>query len=242
MDRDEVGLRQERFELHALGAGLGFDVGGELERVGVDHVASRSPSRAGPPPARSGRTRRCRSSCGARPGPASSADPRSRAAPRAGSVRPSPRRRAAAISSANAVSAVVSVSTSGVLVASTPAAVHAATSMLSKPTAWLATIVRLRPGRGQELGVDLLGEHRDDGVAAGDHLEELVPRDAELVLVDRDVGSVRAGVAVAPSMIGRVTRMFGRSLMRRILPCAWRARSMDRTAGGAVTASRDHGI
>ena len=53
---------------------------------------------------------------------------------------PSPTRLAAASSSANAVSAVVSVSTSGVFVASTPAAVHAATSTLSNPTAWFATI------------------------------------------------------------------------------------------------------
>ena len=106
---------------------------------------SRSPSRAAPPPARSGRSPRCRSSCGARPGPASSAAPRSTAAPRAGTARPRPTRRAAAISSANAVSAVVSVSTSGVLVASTPAAVHAATSMLSKPTAWFATIFSCGP-------------------------------------------------------------------------------------------------
>ena len=58
---------------------------------------------------------------------------------------PSPTRRAAAISSANAVSAVVSVRTSGVFVASTPAAVHAATSMLSNPTAWFATIFSCGP-------------------------------------------------------------------------------------------------
>jgi hypothetical protein len=48
---------------------------------------------------------------------------------------PSATRRAAAIISANAVSAVVSVSTSGVLQASTPRRVQAGTSMLSKPTA-----------------------------------------------------------------------------------------------------------
>ena len=49
------------------------------------------------------------------------------------------------MSNANAVSAVVSVSTSGVFVASTPAAVHAATSTLSNPTAWLATIFSCGP-------------------------------------------------------------------------------------------------
>ncbi len=53
---------------------------------------------------------------------------------------PSPTRRAAVMSSANAVSAVVSVRTSGVLVAMTPAAVQSGSETLSKPTAWFATI------------------------------------------------------------------------------------------------------
>ncbi|MCY1534955.1 hypothetical protein D9M68_703400 [compost metagenome] len=44
------------------------------------------------------------------------------------------------MSSAKPKSAVVSVSTSGVLVASTPAALRAGTSKLLKPTAMLATI------------------------------------------------------------------------------------------------------
>jgi hypothetical protein len=48
---------------------------------------------------------------------------------------PSAIRLAAAIIRANAVSAVVSVSTSGVLRARTPCLVQASTSMLSKPTA-----------------------------------------------------------------------------------------------------------
>jgi len=48
---------------------------------------------------------------------------------------PSAIRRAAAIIRANAVSAVVSVSTSGVLQARTSCLVQASTSMLSKPTA-----------------------------------------------------------------------------------------------------------
>jgi hypothetical protein len=51
---------------------------------------------------------------------------------------PSTTLRAAANSSANAKSAVVSVSTSGVLVTRMPRAVAAGTSMLSKPTATLA--------------------------------------------------------------------------------------------------------
>src|SRR3954454_25249957 len=58
---------------------------------------------------------------------------------------PSPTRRAAARISANAVSAVVSVRTSGVLVASTPAAVQSGTFTLSNPTAWFATIFSCSP-------------------------------------------------------------------------------------------------
>src|SRR5690606_40679561 len=49
-------------------------------------------------------------------------------------------RRAVAISNAHVRSAVVSVSTPGVLVTSTPRRVQAATSMLSYPTAMLATM------------------------------------------------------------------------------------------------------
>src|SRR5579872_970285 len=56
------------------------------------------------------------------------------------SLSPSTSRRAVTMSSANARSAVVSSSTPGVLVMITPAAVPAATSRLSKPTATLATI------------------------------------------------------------------------------------------------------
>ena len=52
---------------------------------------------------------------------------------------PSGRRRAAASSSASVRSAVASVSTPGVFVTSTPRAVAAPTSTLSKPTAMLAT-------------------------------------------------------------------------------------------------------
>src|SRR6266540_2805330 len=58
---------------------------------------------------------------------------------------PSATRLAAAISSAQAVSAVVSVRTSGVFEHSTPRRVHAATSMLSNPTAKLATIASWSP-------------------------------------------------------------------------------------------------
>src|SRR6267143_1162019 len=56
------------------------------------------------------------------------------------SASPSPRRRATAIISVHAKSAVVSSSTPGVFVATTPRFVHAATSILSKPTATFAAI------------------------------------------------------------------------------------------------------
>ena len=212
-------------------AGLSLDLGGQRERVRVDHVHAEPLGAAGDrlsDPSEAHDADRlvvhvlAQHHQGA-PDPGTFA--------RAGSRSPSPTRRAAAISSANAVSAVVSVSTSGVLVASTPAAVQAGTSMLSNPTAWLATIFSCGPGGGQELGVDLFGEHRDDGVAAGDHLEEFVARDAELVLVDRDVGTFLQERAVASSMIGRVTRMFGSFAHEEVLPVrGGRARSMPRTA------------
>ena len=65
--------------------------------------------------------------------------PRPPAARRGRSGRPRAARRAAAISSAQARSAVVSVRTPGVLPTGIPRRVQAATSMLSKPTAKLLT-------------------------------------------------------------------------------------------------------
>ena len=58
---------------------------------------------------------------------------------------PSTRRRATAISSVHAKSAVVSSRTPGVFVTATFRSVHAGTSILSKPTATLATIRRFGP-------------------------------------------------------------------------------------------------
>ena len=81
------------------------------------------------------------------------------------------------------MSAVVSVNTSGVLVARTPAEVQSGTSTLSNPPAWFATIFSRGPAGGQELGVHLLGEHRDHRVAALTTSEQLLARDPELVLV-----------------------------------------------------------
>ncbi len=69
--------------------------------------------------------------------PRSTAGPQVRHLPARTSRSPSAMRRAAAISSANARSAVASVSTPGVCPTAIPAAVAAAISMLSRPTARL---------------------------------------------------------------------------------------------------------
>src|SRR5947199_1080555 len=60
--------------------------------------------------------------------------------PERASTSPSPSRRATAIISVHAKSAVVSSSTPGVFVAATPRFVHAATSILSNPTATFAAM------------------------------------------------------------------------------------------------------
>ena len=111
------------------------------------------------------------------------------------------------------MSAVVSVSTSGVFVASTPAAVHAATSMLSKPTAWFATIFSCGPAASRNSASTRSVSIVMMASRPRDHLQELLARDAELVLVDRDVAALPQA-AVGASMIGRVTRTSARSLMR----------------------------
>ena len=103
---------------------------------------------------------------------------------------PSPIRRAPANKSANAVSAVVSVNTSGVLVASTPAGGARVDVDVVEPDGVVRDDLQLRPGGGEQLRIDALGEHRDQRVATGHDPQEFIARDAELVLVHGHVASL----------------------------------------------------
>ena len=87
-----------------------------------------------------------------------------------------PRPRVVISTSAMARSAVASVSTPGVFVTTTPRSRHAATSTLSWPTTTFGDDPQPRAGGVEQLGVDPVDEHRDEGVDAGHRGEQLVAR------------------------------------------------------------------
>ena len=72
-------------------------------------------------------------------------------------------------------------------VASTPASVHAGTSMLSNPTAWFATIFSCGPAASRNSASTFSVSIVTIASRPADHLQQLVARDAELVLVHGDV-------------------------------------------------------
>ena len=110
------------------------------------HVSSRTPRRAARRPGRCGPCRRSRACAPTSETPRSSCGFQPSHVPERASASPSRSRRATARISAQARSAVASVRTSGVFVTRIPRPRHAARSMWSTPTEWLATIrARGRP-------------------------------------------------------------------------------------------------
>ncbi len=186
VDRDEVGLGEQVVELEASGAGLRLDVGRERGRVAVDH--------AHPEPLRTARDRL------SDPSEADDADrlvvhvlaehhqrppdPRGPRAEEALALADAPRgghqqrERGVGRGLGQDVGCVRGQHAGG----------GARRDIdVVEPHGVVRDDLQLGSGALQELAVDLLGQHRDDRVAPGDDLQQLVARDAELVLVDRDV-------------------------------------------------------
>ena len=145
VEADEVGLAQELVHLDAARAELGLVLGRRPDGRRGRGCASRSRGRGAPSRGRCARSPRCPASRRGRPRPAAASAPRSASGRRGRSRSASGMRRAAAMSSAKARSAVVSVRTPGVLPTGMPRRVQAATSMLSKPTAKLLTTFSCGP-------------------------------------------------------------------------------------------------
>ena len=110
------------------------------------------------------------------------------------------------------MSAVVSVRTSGVFVARTPAAVHAATSMLSNPTAWFATIVSCGPARSRNsastCSVSIVMIASRPAMTCSSSSRGM-PNSFSWIVTSHRSRRMRVG----SSMIGRVTKTFARSLI-----------------------------
>ena len=155
VERDEVGAREQLVERHAGRARAVDDVHAEALGAARDRLADAAA--ADDPERRAGEL-------GAE---AAGRLPRPPLAARAPSRGARQIRRASASSSANARSAVASVSTSGVLPTGMPRAAAASRSMLSVPTAMFA--IACRRGRGvEQRGVDAVGEQRQQALGLGD--------------------------------------------------------------------------
>ena len=201
MERDEV----------ALGAGAPRAAGtsrraaavtssGNGSDIVVQDLASRSPAPVARPPARSARspTIPMRRAVDVRPQQQQRA-PGLPSCRRERSGRPRGARRAAAISSAQARSAVVSVRTPGVLPTGDAAPRARGHVDVVEADGVVADDPELRPGRVEELVVDPVGQQRQDAIAAGDAAQELVARRRQLVRPDVGV----AGVADRrPALVG----------------------------------------
>ena len=86
--------------------------------------------------------------------------------------------------SAIVISAVASVSTSGVLDDRDPAALALLEIDVVEADGVVGDDAKLRPGGVQQLGVDAVGQHRQEPVAAGGAREQLVARRRQLLVVD----------------------------------------------------------
>jgi hypothetical protein len=102
---------------------------------------------------------------------------------------------------------------------------------------------QLRARGREELGVDLLGQHRHDRVAPGDHLQQLVAWDAELVLVHRHVAALlepgQGGIHDGAGHQHVRSIGHGGSSVRSVRGTRGKLRSMPPPASPAVAAARD---
>ena len=189
MDRDEVGLGEKVGQVEAFGAGLGLHLGGQLDRVAVDDAHAealraarhRLPDATEPDDADRLVVHVLAEHHQRPPDPRCAAHAGTARPPRPGARRPSAARTPCPPWSRSARPACWS--------ASTPAAVQAGTSTLSKPTAWLATIVNCGPAAARNSSSTFSVSIVTIASRPATIRQQLVARDAELVLVHRDVAS-----------------------------------------------------
>ena len=122
------------------------------------------------------------------------------------------KRRATAISSANARSAVVSVSTPGVLPTGTPRRVQAGDVDVVEADREVADDLELRPGRVQQLVVHPVGQQRQHAVHARDTRAAARPAAAAARPSQTSASRRRAARRRPASGIRRVTKTRGRSV------------------------------